>query len=430
MGKLVIDVTQLVNWTGRLTGVPRVMDELSVRFAQEYEGCVFVEWDGVRQEFYQVDFIAARDARNAEPVATPATAPARASGAKTLVKKLENHSWVVRQGMRAPRKALRAVRNRRPAPAVIDNRVKIQPVKGDMLLILCDWHESLLVDRAVKLHSEGVKLSTVAYDMLPIVTPQYSGHATERLTYFGTNIYPRCEVLFSISQHTKKDVTEWLKQLKLKVPRIDVFRLGDDFQATKPVRPKEAAFAQSKLKGQDYLLCVGTIEARKNHTLLYYTYKLAHQRGIELPKIVVVGRRGWRTEDMYELITTDPQTKDKFVMLHNVSDEEQSWLYQHCLFSVYPSFYEGWGLPIAESVSRGVPMACSNTSSMPEVAGDLVSYFSPVSTDECLAAIQGLLKPKELERARKRAKKYKLATWDEAFNEVHNVLKEVYGGTN
>ena len=53
MGKLVIDVTQLVNWTGRLTGVPRVMDELSVRFAQEYEGCVFVEWDGVRQEFYQ-----------------------------------------------------------------------------------------------------------------------------------------------------------------------------------------------------------------------------------------------------------------------------------------------------------------------------------------------------------------------------------------
>ena len=99
-------------------------------------------------------------------------------------------------------------------------------------------------------------------------------------------------------------------------------------------------------------------------------------------------RRGWLSEDIYEVMTHDPQTRATFVFLHDATDEELAWLYRHCEFTVYPSFYEGWGLPIGESLAYGVPCLASRTSSMPEVAGELIPYFSPSSADECLKAIR------------------------------------------
>ena len=158
-----------------------------------------------------------------------------------------------------------------------------------------------------------------------------------------------------------------------------------------PQQPTDEAFRNVDDTSSRFLLCVGTIEVRKNHALLYSTYKLADERGIELPPMVIVGRRGWLSEDIYEVMTHDPQTRAKFVFLHDATDEELAWLYRHCEFTVYPSFYEGWGLPIGESLAYGVPCVASRTSSMPEVAGELIPYFSPSSADECLEAITAMI---------------------------------------
>ena len=209
------------------------------------------------------------------------------------------------------------------------------------------------------------------------------------------------------------------------MPRMEVFRLGEDFEFAKAERPTEAAFQNSRLKGNDYIVTVGTIEARKNHALLYNVYKLAKSRGIDLPTLVIVGRRGWKTEQIYDFMTQDPEVKDKFVFLHNASDENLSWLYDNALFSVVPSFCEGWGMPIAESVARGVPCVCSNTTSMIEVAEGYVTHFTPSSTDECLAAITDMLEPKNLERWRKKCKSYKQTTWDQSFEKVRDLMEEV-----
>jgi glycosyltransferase involved in cell wall biosynthesis len=123
-------------------------------------------------------------------------------------------------------------------------------------------------------------------------------------------------------------------------------------------------------------------------------------------------------------MTRDPEVCDKFVFLHDVSDDELVWLFDHATFSVLPSFHEGWGIPIAESLSRGLPCACSNTSSMVEIAEGIVEHFSPASAEECLAVMQKLLDPKELEVARKRTKQYKPFTWDASFKQVMTYLEE------
>ena len=212
-------------------------------------------------------------------------------------------------------------------------------------------------------------LAQIAFDLLPVVTPQYCGHSTERLANYVENVYPICDRILAISEHTKRDIAPGSPRADYRVPKIDVFRLGDDFTLDAPQQPADQSFLTAYNRDANFLLCVGTIEVRKNHALLYYTYKLAYEQHIELPPIVIVGRRSWLSDDIYEVMTHDPQTKAKFVFLHDAGDEELAWLYRHCEFSVYPSFYEGWGLPIGESLAYGVPCIASRTSSMPEVAG-------------------------------------------------------------
>jgi glycosyltransferase involved in cell wall biosynthesis len=300
------------------------------------------------------------------------------------------------------------------------------PNRGDKLLIMADWHSSdhAFVDYVLELKQRGVVLGQICYDMLPIITPQYSGHATDSFTNYVRKVYPVCDLVLAISNNTKKDIAEWLAGQNLNVPRIEVFRLGDDFKMSEPLQP-ENIFTDAIKKQDDFLLCVGTIEARKNHALLYYTYKLAAQRNIALPNLIIVGRRGWRSEDIYEIMKTDPITKSQFIFLENASDEELAWLYQNCKFSVYPSFYEGWGLPIAESITYGTPCVASNSSSMPEIAGDLIQYFSPASADECLATISDMLLPGNIDKAKQKLKSYNPISWDQTFEFIDKQIGEI-----
>jgi len=139
-----------------------------------------------------------------------------------------------------------------------------------------------------------------------------------------------------------------------------------------------------------------------------------------------VGRRGWKTDDIIDIMKSDPDVSDDIVFMQDASDEELSWFYRNCMFTVYPSFYEGWGLPIAESIAYGKPCISSGTSSMPEVAGALIDYFSPLSTDECLNAITKLLSKKELDSAKKRINRYKITSWDDTYDQVNNAIINLY----
>lgn len=176
----------------------------------------------------------------------------------------------------------------------------------------------------------------------------------------------------------------------------------------------------------EFLLCVGTIENRKNHMLLYQTYKLAAERGVDLPQLVIAGGKGWLSDDVQYLISHDPGVAKKIVLLYSPSDSVLSWLYRNCLFTVYPSLYEGWGLPVAESLAYDKVCVSSGISSMPEIAGDLLTYFSPNSTDECLAAINNILNVSIRQKAEKRIKKeYHTTSWQKTYQQVVTAISEL-----
>lgn len=212
--------------------------------------------------------------------------------------------------------------------------------------------------------------------------------------------------------------------LHLPMPRTRVIRLGDEIELTEEML-NATAKPDAKID-DDFLLCVGTIENRKNHMLLYQTYKLAAERNVELPQLIIAGGRGWLSDDVQYLINHDPAVAKKIVIIYSPSDSVLSWMYQNCLFTVYPSLYEGWGLPVAESLAYGKVCVSSGISSMPEIAGDLLTYFSPNSTDECLKALQGMLDAKARQKAEDRIKQsYRATSWKDTYDQVVDAITEL-----
>jgi len=91
------------------------------------------------------------------------------------------------------------------------------------------------------------------------------------------------------------------------------------------------------------VLSVGTLEARKNHSLLYAVWNSRAERGVELPRLVIVGRPGLWDGDVLHALAFDPSVSARVDVFSDVNDDQLLWLYQHCRYTVYPSIYEGWG---------------------------------------------------------------------------------------
>lgn len=430
MSRYIIDVTQLVHWQGRLTGIPRVVQELALRFTSDLGGeVVYVSWVKEVSAMCVVNFEATLAIRGngIEYVRQGSiTTPHRQSmtvssirGSKDFIKKVLRKTGAERLSVIA------ATRNRIYQKDTLNyKRVEIE--KGDVFFIGAgEWWDENFITLVERAHYHGAKIVQISHDLLPIVTPQFAGHATDSLSKYNSRIMPIASLVFAVSESTKRDLSAWLELKDLAVPNIEVFRLGEDFTVAAPVQPTTSDFMQSGLTGGDFLLCVGTIEARKNHALLYYTYKLAKSKGITLPKLLVVGRRGYKTEDICYYIENDPDTKNDIILCNDIGDEELSWLYDNCLFTIYPSFYEGWGMPIAESIMRGAPCLASNTSSMIEVAPGYADYFTPSSTDELLSGIISLLEPGVLDKRRKAIASYAPTTWSDSFKQILKYMETI-----
>lgn len=419
------------------------MEQLAVRFRRDNPEAIFAVWVKEIREFCEVDLdqtlarrghgIAYRYANEADlPKAATATpeAPAQPDTVATLKKHARR---VVKAGLHRARRFTPELAERledKAKAAHMQQFKRIQFQQDDKLFIPWgEWWDGNFIDRLEEWHRDyGIKIIQIVHDMGPAIMPHLSnsGNATQTFPVYCRRILPICPLILTVSENSKREAIAWLKERKLPVPPTYAFRLGDDIHIARPEPSKDPAYKQSGLKGNDFILFVGTIEIKKNHLLVYYVYRLALERGIDLPKLVIVGRRGWLTEATFELMTKDPAVKDKFIFLLNTGDEELSWIYDRALFTILPSMYEGWGIPIAESIARGVPCLAGNTSSMPEVAKGFVKHFSSYSTDECLAAIKYWLdNPKELEKARKHTKSYKQFTWDESFKQVTKYMKEI-----
>jgi len=174
-----------------------------------------------------------------------------------------------------------------------------------------------------------------------------------------------------------------------------------------------------------YLLFVGTIEPRKNLTRLVKAFEIIYPEGLT-DGLVIVGRRGWLYDDLFALLERSP-VRDAVIFPGYVPDGDLPAIYTGAQALVFPSIYEGVGLPVLEAMACGTPVVCSNASSIPEVGGDAVLYFDPVDVDMMAEAILQVLRDAALrgamrERGLAQAARF---SWERAAQETRAVYERI-----
>ncbi|HKX73398.1 MAG TPA: glycosyltransferase family 1 protein [Candidatus Saccharimonadales bacterium] len=421
-GTLWVDVTMLVNWSGYLTGIQRVEYNLAKRYAEQpnVKFCVFHKDQRKLTEFdfkhitYKIEQL--QHQKTAPAAATAVSQPTivhRAIGKakRTVGPLLSSRSKVFIKAQ---------VHKLRQAGKPANEDAPIIFGKHDTFLILSgDWSDETFATMVAGMRAQTpFKVIQIVYDMLPAFFPSYfvPGMSDQFATYMK-HMFAVSDGILAISESTKRDVQKFMKLHKQKEVPVQVFRLGDDFVKQEPVKP------DLPVKSGDFVLCVCTVEARKNHMELYYAAREAMLRNQDFPTLVIVGKRGWLANDFLYLVENDPVLARKFLFI-NCTDQELAWLYKNCAFTVFPSFYEGWGLPVAESLFYGKFCLSSDTSSMPEIAGDLLEYFSPNDPMALLQKVQYYIADSAALAAREKAiaKSYKPASWDDAFTQTREFV--------
>ncbi|TDJ30986.1 MAG: glycosyltransferase family 1 protein [Gammaproteobacteria bacterium] len=224
--------------------------------------------------------------------------------------------------------------------------------------------------------------------------------------------------IIAVSQATAADLVSLYPNLQ---PKIDVI-----YEANS-LHPIESSSAMRT----PYMLFVGTLEPRKNLQRCLEALAKLKTLGSELPRLIVTGGRGWKMEPLH-LSVTALGLEQQVEYVGSADDTELSALYAGCDFLVFPSLYEGFGLPIVEAFSFGKPVITSNVSAMPEVAGDASLLVDPNSVDEIANAMKRLITDRALYdtlalKTKPQAAKF---SWDRAAEQTLAVIEQVGSSGN
>ncbi len=301
------------------------------------------------------------------------------------------------------------------------------------------WGKIDLIHELGRLRSEhGVKIVQIVYDLIPVKHPAFIARVTSFLFEdWLVELNKMTDMILTNAQSTQDDLISFAKQGHLPPYRdIRVVPLAHEFVGSRkdPTAPELGPNALYARVGAPalhaarlpYVLCVGTLEVRKNNWGLAQVWQsLKQKHGYNLPRLIFAGRKGWMNEEFEHFLKQTQNLDDYIKIVEGPSDAELAYLYEQCLFSIFPSFCEGWGLPIGECLWFGRPVIASNTSSMPEVAGDFVDYADPSNLDSMAAAIERMLDPTYRESRVKKIKSMPMRRWRNVADDIWAALHSV-----
>lgn len=263
------------------------------------------------------------------------------------------------------------------------------------------------------------------YDLIPIKFPYFSHRNTARnfATYFSA-IYKYSDLIFFDSRSTEEDFLKLKKDLHIqKEIATTVIKLGSDFFS--PISPiKKSVNNQiNELLNKKYILFVGTLEPRKQHKLILESFNDLMKKYHDL-NLIFIGKKGWMIDDLIIMIENHPQKDKRLFLLSDIDDTRLSEFYKHAFIVTYVSEYEGFGLPIAESLKYNNITITSKNSSMYEVGRNFADYLLYNTKEELSELVSLYYENEELYQQKKSYIKanFHAYTWDQAYNSIISVL--------
>lgn len=246
---------------------------------------------------------------------------------------------------------------------------------------------------------------------------------------FLKKIFPkslkRADHIITVSEFSKKELIDIYN---IDPKKITAVLLGIDEKFNKIHTKDEIAKIKEKYKtGEKYILSLGTLEPRKNIPTLIKAFDLYCQKNPDSKiNLVLTGMKGWLYEEIFSSIKNQ-DTKNRIIFTGYVLDEELPLIYQGSSLFICPSFYEGFGLPVAESMASGIPVITSTAESLVEVGQDATVKFDPTNPEELNTKIETVLNNVDLqntliEKGKKRAAQF---CWKKTAAKTLDVYKKL-----
>ncbi|HEY1794516.1 MAG TPA: glycosyltransferase family 1 protein [Stellaceae bacterium] len=267
----------------------------------------------------------------------------------------------------------------------------------------------------------GGKFVCLIHDLIPIRFPEYAkpGQNTAHLRRIESAVAVADAVVVN-SGITRDTLLPHLDRTGRKTPVL-VAPFGTDLvqlpQLPEPEPPSE----------RPYFVYVSTIEARKNHLLLLNLWRdMTNRLGPEAPQLVLVGARGWESENVFDMLDRCPAVQDSVVEHRSLPDSEMARLLRGARAVLLPSFAEGFGFPLIEGLALGAPALCSDIPALHETGGDVPEYLDPLDGMGWRQAILDYAAPQSPRRAAQiaRLKAWRPASWDDHFAQVDALIEE------
>ena len=228
-----------------------------------------------------------------------------------------------------------------------------------------------------------VPVVATIHDVTPVVMPSHSKKisAMLRLQLRSSAKYSRA--LITDSQCSKQDL---INIYGLPESKISVVHLGYDkanFNSEPPEAERHQELRERLVIRKPYIIHHGMIQPRKNLARLIKAYRVLLDRNSSLDlDLVLAGPMGWQLDDVLSTAKETPGVKGRVVFPGALSDSDLALLLKGAFLSVIPSLYEGFCLPMVESMACGVPTIAANTSCLPEISGNVLRYFDPLSLED------------------------------------------------
>ena len=279
-----------------------------------------------------------------------------------------------------------------------------------------------------RLDNAGVAIGVLIHDLLPVDAPEYFEARATRIFVKGVvEALTFADFVVTTSGYNRSSILRLLAARGLDGVPVEVVALARErahgAPREGPVSPEVA-----RIIATDYVLCVGTIEVRKNPAYLFNLWKLLCASGREeVPSLVFAGRSGWLVRDFLDQLSACDFLGGGIVLLHDASDAELDLLYRNCLLTVFPSFAEGWGLPVGEALAHGKVCLCSATTGIPDAGGAAADYIDPYNVRDGLRQLTRYLDDPELRLRREReiALRFVPRSWREVSAEFLRSMLEL-----
>jgi glycosyltransferase involved in cell wall biosynthesis len=260
------------------------------------------------------------------------------------------------------------------------------------------------------------------HDIIAIQHPEFckSIHR-KRLNDVIKSINRKHDWIIAVSQSTKKDLCYYTGISEERVFVTHLAAAPDLYYPEKNVERIERITQKLKIPNKNYFLTLATLEPRKNIEFVARCFKrIITEPGLNNTSLVLAGSRGWKIEKLYKSVRTDPVLKKHVIFTGYIPDKYLNAVYSGALAFIYPSLYEGFGLPPLEAMQCGTPVITSNISSLPEVVGDAGIMVDPKDEDALCQAMIDIVKANTLrdDLSRKGLKQSSLFSWDKCADET------------